>query len=50
MIYKFMDDTDAEAEELGGARSFFAGDYSRYGWAKLMRSGLGGHETLALYA
>jgi hypothetical protein len=50
MIYKFMDDMDTEAEELGGARSFFAGDYARYGWAKLMRSGLGGHETLALYA
>ncbi len=50
MIYKFMDDMDAEAEELGGKRSFFAGAYARYGWAKLMRSGLGGHETLALYA
>ena len=24
--------------------------YARYGWAKLMRAGLGGHETLALYA
>jgi type I restriction enzyme M protein len=50
MIYKFMDDMDAEAEELGGKRSFFAGAYARYGWAKLMRSGLGGHEMLALYA
>lgn len=50
LIYKFMDDMDAEAEELGGRRKFFAGDYSRYGWAKLMRSGLGGHETLNLYA
>ena len=50
LIYKFMDDMDAEAEELGGERSFFSGDYARYGWAKLMRSGLGGHETLALYA
>jgi type I restriction enzyme M protein len=50
MIYKFMDDMDAEAEELGGKRTFFAGDYARYGWAKLMRSGLGGHETLNLYA
>lgn len=50
LIYKFMDDMDAEAEELGGKRKFFAGDYSRYGWAKLMRSGLGGHETLNLYA
>ncbi|MCX5852210.1 MAG: N-6 DNA methylase [Deltaproteobacteria bacterium] len=29
---------------------FFAGEFGRYGWAKLMRSGLGGHETLNLYA
>jgi len=50
LIYKFMDDIDAEAEELGGKRKFFAGDFARYGWAKLMRSGLGGHETLNLYA
>ena len=50
LIYKFMDDMDAEVEELGGERSFFSGEYARYGWAKLMRSGLGGHETLALYA
>lgn len=50
LIYKFMDDMDAESEELGGLRSFFAGDFARYSWAKLMRSGLGGHETLNLYA
>jgi type I restriction enzyme M protein len=50
LIYKFMDDMDAEAEELGGQRKFFAGEYARYGWGKLMRSGLGGHETLNLYA
>jgi type I restriction enzyme M protein len=50
LIYKFMDDMDAEAEELGGKRKFFTRDFSRYGWAKLMRSGLGGHELLSLYA
>lgn len=50
LIYKFMDDMDAEAEELGGKRKFFSGEFARYGWAKLMRSGLGGHETLNLYA
>ena len=50
LIYKFMDDMDAESEELGGKRAFFAEEYGRYGWAKLMRSGLGGHETLNLYA
>lgn len=50
LIYKFMDDMDTEAEELGGKRKFFTGDYARFGWAKLMRAGLGGHETLNLYA
>lgn len=50
LIYKFMDDMDAESEELGGKRKFFAGEFARYGWAKLMRSGLGGHETLNLYS
>lgn len=50
LIYKFMDDMDAEAEELGGKRSFFAGDYVRFGWAKLMAPSLGGFEVLALYS
>ncbi len=50
LIYKFMDDMDADSEELGGKRKFFSGDFARYGWAKLMRSGLGGHEVLNLYA
>ena len=50
LIYKFMDDLDAESEELGGERQFFAGEFASFGWAKLMRSGLGGHEMLNLYA
>ena len=50
LIYKFMDDLDAESEEFGGERKFFAGDFSRYGWAKLMHPSLGGYETLNLYA
>jgi type I restriction enzyme M protein len=50
LIYKFMDDMDAEAEELGGKRKFFTGNFARYGWAQLMRAGLGGHEMLGLYA
>jgi type I restriction enzyme M protein len=49
LIYKFMDEMDAESEEFGGKRKFFAKEFARYGWAKLMRSGLGGHETLNLY-
>ena len=50
LIYKFMDDMDAESEELGGNRKFFAGEFAQYGWPRLMRSGLGGHEVLNLYA
>ena len=50
LIYKFMDDIDAESEEWGGVREFFAGDFSRYGWAKLMGPGIGGHEKLNLYS
>lgn len=49
LIYKFMDDMDSEAEELGGERAFFTGDFARYGWAKLMAPSLGGHEMLGLY-
>ena len=50
LIYKFMDDMDAESEEWGGQRVFFAGDFARFGWAKLMAPGLGGYQTLDLYA
>ena len=50
LIYKFMDDIDAESEALGGRRQFFASDFARYGWPQLVRAGLGGHEVLNLYA
>lgn len=49
LIYKFMDDMDAEAEELGGKRKFFTGKFAPYGWAKLMSKGIGGHELIGLY-
>ena len=50
LIYKFMDDIDAQSEELGGNRKFFAGDFARFGWSRLIRSGLGGYEILTLYS
>ena len=50
LIYKFMDDMDAEAEELGGLRSFFTGDYAKYGWAKLMAPTVGGQDMLNLFS
>lgn len=49
LIYKFMDDMDAEAEEFGGKRKFFTGAFARYGWGKLMSAGIGGHELIGLY-
>jgi type I restriction enzyme M protein len=49
LIYKFMDDMDADAEEMGGERKFFRNEFARYGWAKLMSPGIGGHEMLGLY-
>lgn len=50
LIYKFMDDMDAEAEELGGLPSFFVGEYDRFGWRKIFNPALGGHEMLSLYS
>ena len=50
LIYKFMWDIEAQSEELGGKGSYFVGEFARYAWPKLMRSGLGGFETLNLYA
>lgn len=50
LIYKFMDDMDLEAVELGGKRSFFTGDYERFAWSKLLDPRMGGHEVLNLYA
>jgi type I restriction enzyme M protein len=49
LIYKFMDDMDLQAEELGGVRSFFTGEYERYAWAKLVSPGVGGQEMLNTY-
>lgn len=50
LIYKFMDDMDLEAEELGGQRRFFTKDYERYRWAKLVAPGVSGQEMLNTYS
>ena len=50
LIYKFMDDMDSEAEELGGKRAFFAGEFAKYGWAKMLSPAVGGFEMLGLYS
>ncbi|WP_265922643.1 N-6 DNA methylase [Cupriavidus nantongensis] len=50
LIYKFMDDMDAQAEELGGKRSFFVNGFEKYGWSKLLAPTMGGQDTLNLYS
>jgi len=49
LIYKFMDDMDREAQELGGNRTFFSGDYEKYAWNRIFGPRLGGDEVLKLY-
>ena len=49
LIYKFMDDMDREAEELGGKATFLTGELEIYQWANLMSKELGGEARLNLY-
>jgi len=50
LIYKFMDDMDKEAIELGGAAKFFSGDYAKYAWDKLFDTRVTAAEMLRLYS
>lgn len=50
LIYKFMDDMDRQAEELGGKGTFFSDGFKKFAWHKLMDARLSGHERLLLYA
>ncbi len=49
LIYKFMDDMDREAEELGGKAKFLTGELEAYQWANLMSKELSGEARLNLY-
>ncbi|MEY3500563.1 MAG: hypothetical protein RL308_2232 [Bacteroidota bacterium] len=50
LIYKFMDDMDKEAMELGGKPKFFTGEYEKFSWRKLLVPSLSGKEMLDLYS
>jgi len=50
LIYKFMDDMDLEAEELGGKRTFFSGEYAKYSWRKIFDPRQSGYDLLNLYS
>ena len=49
LIYKFMDDMDNEAKELGGRASFFKGEFAKYSWSNIFDPKLGGYELINLY-
>ncbi|MBI5326800.1 MAG: SAM-dependent DNA methyltransferase [Deltaproteobacteria bacterium] len=51
LMYKFMDDMDKEAEEKHDAPPmFFAGEFAKYSWTKLLSPQVGNQERLNLYA
>ena len=50
LIYKFMDDMDKEAMELGGLAKYFSGDYEKYAWDKLFDTKVTATEMLSLYS
>ena len=50
LTYKFMDDMDLQAVELGGERQFFADGFEEYAWSKLMDTTLGAQEMLERYS
>lgn len=50
LIYKFMDDMDLEAEEMGGKPTFFTGEYEKFRWSKLVATGVTGQDMLNTYS
>lgn len=50
LIYKFMNDMDKEAKEMGGVPSFFVGEFEKYSWDKLLDSKLTGKKRVELYS
>ena len=50
LIYKFMDDMDKEAVELGGTVKFFSGDYEKYSWDNLFDTKVTATKMLSLYS
>lgn len=50
LIYKFMDDMDMQSVNMGGKPRFFAGEYEKYSWRRLMSPSLGGQARLSLYS
>ncbi len=50
LIYKFMDDMDKEAIDLGGKAKFFSGEYEKYSWDSLFDTKVTASQMLAIYS
>jgi len=50
LIYKFMDDMDKEAIELGGTAKFFSGEYEKFGWDSLFNAKVTANQMFDLYS
>lgn len=50
LIYKFMDDMDKEAIDLGGTAKFFSGSFEKYSWDNLFDTKVTANEMLSLYS
>ena len=49
LIYKFMSDYDDDSVALGGKRTYFSGEYEKYGWHNLMSPTVTGADRVLLY-
>jgi type I restriction enzyme M protein len=50
LIYKFMDDMDKEAIQLGAKATFFSDNFKKYSWDSLFDTKVTATEMLALYS
>jgi type I restriction enzyme M protein len=50
LIYKFMDDMDKGAIDLGGVPKFFSGDFEKFSWDNIFDAKVTATEMLKLYS
>ena len=50
LLYKFMDDMDQVSLQMGGVATFFADDYEKYSWKRIMSNSIGAQERYNLYS
>ncbi len=50
LLYKFMDDMDQVSLQMGGVATFFADEYEKYSWKRIMSNSIGAQERYNLYS